>query len=141
MKKIGKIIEKILTKEVILYIAFGILTTIVNLGSFYVMNSILQWNENISNIIAILLAVIFAYITNKDLVFHSEADSFKERIIEFGKFMLGRAFTMVVEFVGGLILFELPIPNIITKMGLTIIVIILNFFISKFFAFKSKKDN
>lgn len=141
MKKIGKIIEKILTKEVILYIAFGILTTIVNLGSFYVMNSILQWNENISNIIAILLAVIFAYITNKDLVFHSEADSFKERIIEFCKFMLGRAFTMVVEFVGGLILFELPIPNIITKMGLTIIVIILNFFISKFFAFKSKKDN
>lgn len=141
MKKIGKIIEKILTKEVILYIAFGILTTIVNLGSFYVMNSILQWNENISNIIAILLAVIFAYITNKDLVFHSEADSFKERIIEFGKFMLGRAFTMVVEFVGGLILFELPIPNIITKIGLTIIVIILNFFISKFFAFKSKKDN
>lgn len=141
MKKIGKIIEKILTKEVILYIAFGILTTIVNLGSFYVMNSILQWNENISNIIAILLAVIFAYITNKDLVFHSESDSFKERIIEFGKFMLGRAFTMVVEFVGGLILFELPIPNIITKMGLTIIVIILNFFISKFFAFKSKKDN
>lgn len=141
MKKIGKIIEKILTKEVILYIAFGILTTIVNLGSFYVMNSILQWNENISNIIAILLAVIFAYITNKDLVFHSEADSFKERIIEFGKFMLGRAFTMVVEFVGGLILFKLPIPNIITKMGLTIIVIILNFFISKFFAFKSKKDN
>ena len=124
MKKIGKIIEKILTKEVILYIAFGILTTIVNLGSFYVMNSILQWNENISNIIAILLAVIFAYITNKDLVFHSEADSFKERIIEFGKFMLGRAFTMVVEFVGGLILFELPIPNIITKMRLTIIVII-----------------
>lgn len=141
MKKIGKIIEKILTKEVILYIAFGILTTIVNLGSFYVMNSILQWNENISNFIAILLAVIFAYITNKDLVFHSEADSFKERIIEFGKFMLVRAFTMVVEFVGGLILFELPIPNIITKMGLTIIVIILNFFISKFFAFKSKKDN
>ena len=141
MKKIGKIIEKILTKEVILYIAFGILTTIVNLGSFYVMNSILQWNENISNFIAILLAVIFAYITNKDLVFHSEADSFKERIIEFGKFMLGREFTMVVEFVGGLILFELPIPNIITKMGLTIIVIILNFFISKFFAFKSKKDN
>ena len=97
--------------------------------------------KSFSMLSAILLAVIFAYITNKDLVFHSEADSFKERIIEFCKFMLGRAFTMVVEFVGGLILFELPIPNIITKMGLTIIVIILNFFISKFFAFKSKKDN
>ena len=139
MKKIKELLKKILTKEVILYIVFGVFTTVVNLASFYVMNSILNWNENISNFIAILLAVIFAYITNKDLVFHSEADSFKERIIEFCKFMLGRAFTMVVEFVGGLILFELPIPNIITKMGLTIIVIILNFFISKFFAFKSKK--
>lgn len=139
MKKIKELLKKILTKEVILYIVFGVFTTVVNLASFYVMNSILNWNENIANFIAILLAVIFAYITNKDLVFHSEADSFKERIIEFCKFMLGRAFTMVVEFVGGLILFELPIPNIITKMGLTIIVIILNFFISKFFAFKSKK--
>ena len=137
MKKIGKIIEKILTKEVILYIAFGILTTIVNLGSFYVMNSILQWNENISNIIAILLAVIFAYITNKDLVFHANAKNLKERIQQFCKFMLGRAFTMVLEFVGGLLLFNLPIPNIIIKAGLTVIVIILNFFISKFFAFKN----
>ena len=47
MDKIKELIKKILTKEVILYIVFGILTTIVNLGSFYVMNSILQWNENI----------------------------------------------------------------------------------------------
>ena len=51
--------------------------------------------------------------------------------------MIGRAFTMVVEFVGGILLFQLPIPNIITKALLTIIVIILNFFISKFFAFKN----
>ena len=125
MDKIKELIKKILTKEVILYIVFGILTTIVNLGSFYIMNSILKWNENISNFIAILLAVIFAYITNKDLVFHANAKDLKNRIQQFCKFMLGRAFTMVVEFVGGLILFELPIPNIITKMGLTIIVIIL----------------
>ena len=52
--------------------------------------------------------------------------------------MIERAFTMVVGFVGGiLLLFKLPIPNIITKALLTIIVIIVNFFISKFFAFKN----
>ena len=133
-------IKKILTKEVILYILFGILTTIVNLGSFFILNSILKCDENISNFIAILLAVLFAYVTNKDLVFHSKAETIKEKITEFTKFMVGREFTMILEFVGGLILFELPIPNIITKLGLTIIVIILNFFISKYFAFKSKKD-
>ena len=92
---------------------------------------------NIANFIAILLAVIFAYITNKDLVFHANAKNLKERIQQFCKFMLGRAFTMVLEFVGGLLLFNLPIPNIIIKAGLTVIVIILNFFISKFFAFKN----
>ena len=136
MKKIKELLKKILTKEVILYIVFGVFTTVVNLASFYVMNSILNWNENISNFIAILLAVIFAYITNKDLVFHASAKGLKERIQQFCKFMIGRAFTMVVEFVGGFLLFKLPIPNIITKTGLTVIVIILNFFISKFFAFK-----
>lgn len=137
MKKIKELLKKTLTKEVILYIVFGVLTTLVNLVSFYVMNSLLHWDENIANFIAILLAVIFAYITNKDLVFHANAKNLKERIQQFCKFMLGRAFTMVLEFVGGLLLFNLPIPNIIIKAGLTVIVIILNFFISKFFAFKN----
>ena len=138
MENIKKIIKKVLTKEVILYILFGIFTTVVNLGSFFILNSILKLEENISNFIAILLAVLFVYITNKDLVFHSGAEKLKEKLAEFTKFMVGRAFTIVVEFVGGLILFKLPIPNIISKLGLTVIVIILNFFISKFFAFKSK---
>ncbi len=137
MEKIVELLKKSLTKEVILYIVFGIFTTLVNLGSFYIMNSLLHLEENISNFIAILLAVIFAYITNKDLVFHSNAKGIKNRLIQFLKFMLGRAFTMIVEFVGGLVLFKIPIPNIITKAFLTVVVIILNFFISKFFAFKN----
>lgn len=139
MKRIIEIIKKILTKEVILYIVFGILTTIVNLGSFYILNNICKLEENLSNLIAIILAVLVAYVTNKDLVFHSKANNIKEKLGEFLKFMLGRIFTMLVEFVGGMLLFKLPIPNIITKMALTVIVIILNFFISKFFAFKVKE--
>ena len=140
-KSLEKLFKKLITKEVILYIIFGILTTIINLGSFYIMNSILDWDENISNFVAIVLAVLVAYITNKDLVFHSEAKSIKDRVIQFVKFMIGRVFTMIVEFVGGMILFQLPIPNIISKAFLTLIVIILNFFISKFFAFKRESKS
>lgn len=139
MEKIKRLSEKLLTKEVILYVVFGVLTTIVNLGSFYIFTNILKWEENISNIIAITLAVLFAYITNKDLVFHSEADTKKEKVNEFFKFIAGRAFTMVVEFVGCFLLFMTPIPQMISKCFVTVIVIILNFFISKFFAFKKKK--
>lgn len=137
--KSSKFIKKIFSKEVILYIIFGLLTTMINLVSFYLMNSILKINENISNFVAIVLAVLVAYITNKDLVFHSEAKTAKEKFVEFIKFIIGRAFTMLVEFLGGFLLFKLPIPNIISKTILTIVVIILNFFISKFFAFKKDK--
>ena len=139
MEKIKALIKKVCTKEVILYIVFGILTTVVNLGTFYIMNSLLLCDENVSNIIAIVLAVLFAYITNKDLVFHSEARKIKERLIQFFKFMLGRAFTMVVEFFGCLVLFQTSIPNIVSKCLVTVVVIVLNFFISKFFAFKTNK--
>ena len=130
MDKIKKLIKKFCTKEIIFYVIFGVFTTIVNVGSFYVMNKIWDWNEDLSNFIAIVLAVLFAYVTNKDLVFHSDAKNFKEKLNQFLKFILGRAFTMIVEFGG---CFEM-----ISKCFMTVIVIILNFFISKFFAFKKK---
>ena len=62
-----------------------------------------------------------------------------KNIKEFFKFIAGRIFTMIIEFLGGMLLFQLPIPEIISKLFITVIVIILNFFISKFFAFKSNK--
>ena len=129
----------IFSKEVILYVIFGVLTTLINLGSFYVMNDILEWNNNLSNFLAILIAVLVAYVTNKDLVFHSKSETTKEKINEFFKFIVGRILTMGIEFFGGMLLFKLPIPEIVSKLFITVIVIILNFFISKFFAFKSSK--
>ncbi len=128
-------------KEIILYVIFGGFTTLINVGSFFIMTHFFNWDENLSNFIAIVLAVLFAYITNKDMVFHSKAKSVKEKLLEFFKFILGRAFTMIIEFGGGVILFKTPIPEIVSKIMLTVIVIILNFFISKFFAFKTKKES
>lgn len=143
MKKIKELMSKVLTKEVILYAIFGVLTTLINIGSFYVMTKYLSIDENLANNIAIIIAVLFAYITNRKLVFHSQAQGFSERFIEFCRFILGRLFTMFVESIGGSLMFKyLPIPAIISKCIITIVVIILNFFISKFFAFKtSNKEN
>ena len=139
MKNLKKLISKICTKEVMFYIFFGVLTTLINLGSFYIMTKIFTWNENLSNFLAIALAVLFAYVTNKDLVFHSKANGLKEKLNEFIKFIAGRAFTMVIEFIGGAILFETAIPEMISKLFVTVVVVIMNFFISKFFTFKTKK--
>lgn len=136
MNKLKELFKKVFTKEVIFYGIFGVLTTVVNLASFYILNDVCKINENIANIIAIILAVLFAYFTNKDLVFHSNANTFKEKSKQFIKFISGRAVTMVIEFVGCALLFLTPIPEIVSKLFITVIVIILNFFISKFFAFK-----
>ena len=136
-EKFNNLLKKILTVEVVLYIFFGVLTTVVNIGSFAIITSCFKLEENISNAIAIILAVLFAYFTNKDLVFNSKAENFKEKILEFFKFMLGRAFTMFVELIGFYLLFNiLGIQKLISKTLITVIVIILIFFISKFFAFK-----
>lgn len=136
-EKFNNILKKFLTIEIVLYIFFGILTTVVNIGSFAIFTSCLKIEENIANAMAIILSVLFAYFTNKDLVFNSKAHGLKQKFYEFFKFMLGRAFTMIVELIGFYILFNLiGIPKLISKTVITILVIILNFFISKFFAFK-----
>ncbi len=96
MEKLNALIKKVLTKEVILYIIFGVLTTLVNFVVFYLL-TLISLDENLSNIIAIILAVLFAYFTNRKFVFNSTTSGLKERLNEFYKFILGRAFTMVLE--------------------------------------------
>lgn len=140
MEKINKLIKKLLDRDVILYIIFGILTTLVNFVTFYILNSLMKVNANISNLVAIPLAILFAYFTNRKWVFHTQAKGFKENFNEFCKFIAGRAVTMIIEFFGCMLLFMIPIPEIVSKLIVSVIIIILNFFISKFFAFK-QKDN
>ena len=140
MKKIISFIKKICTREVILYIIFGILTTCINIGTYKFLVSVFHLEENLSSNISIIVAVLFAYFTNRKLVFNSTASSFSDKIKEFGRFMLGRAFTMIVESIGFWLLFTVLnitiYDGLISKLIITVIVIILNFFISKFFAFK-----
>lgn len=136
MEKLNELIKKVLTKEVIFYAIFGVLTTVVNISVFYLL-TLTGLDENISNFIAIIIAVLFAYFTNRKIVFNSTATTFKENLKEFYKFMLGRAFTMIVELAGFYLLFNIiGIQELISKCFITVLVIILNFFISKFFAFK-----
>ena len=136
MEKLKELIKKVLTREVIFYIIFGVFTTIANIATFYLL-TLVRLDENIANIIAIIVAVLLAYFTNRKIVFNSTASTFKEQFKEFYKFMLGRAFTMVLEMVGFYLLFNiLGVQELISKIFITVLVIILNFFISKFFAFK-----
>ncbi len=138
-------LKKLLNREVIFYIIFGVLTTLVNIITSYVLKAFLHVEANIASTIGIILSILFAYFTNRKWVFNSEADTIRKKLIEFFKFILGRAFTMIIEIVGVFLLNDVlhafynfgdNIGFLIDKCIITVIVIILNFFISKFFAFK-----
>jgi len=147
MEKLKALIKKVCTKEVITYIIFGVLTTLVNIIVSYILKAFLHIEGNVASTIGIICSILFAYFTNRKWVFQSSANTVKAKWIEFGKFILGRGFTMVVEIVGVFLLndvihtfygiFSDNIAYLINKMIMTVIVIILNFFISKFFAFKN----
>ena len=146
MEQINNLIKKFCTKEVIFYIIFGILTTIVNIATSYVLKAFFHVEGNIASTIGIIVCVLFAYFTNRKLVFNSQAVTIKEKLTEFWKFSLGRAFTMIVEIIGVFLLnnvihafygmFSDNTAYLINKLIISAIVIILNFFIIKFFAFK-----
>lgn len=141
---------KLLNKEVIFYVIFGVLTTIVNIVVSFVLKAICNLEANLSSTIGIIASILFAYFTNRKWVFYSTANSFKEKWFEFFKFILGRVFTMVIEILGVFLLndvihlfysaFNDNIAFLANKCIITVIVIILNFFISKFFAFKKKEN-
>ena len=137
METLKKVINKVCTRETILYIVFGVLTTLINIGISTILVKVFYVEGNLASTIGIIISILFAYVTNRKLVFNSQAANFKDISEEFVKFILGRAFTMVLE-MGGVFLFYsiIGIEYVITKVSMTVIVVIVNFFISKFFAFK-----
>lgn len=135
-------IKKFLTREVILYVIFGILTTLVNLIVSFVLEGPFNINGEIASFIGIISSILFAYFTNRKWVFDTNAKGFIQNIKEFGKFILGRAVTMIIEQGGVIILYgHMGLSFMPVKISLTVIVIILNFFFSKFFAFKKGGTN
>lgn len=126
-------------KFIILYGIFGVLTTVINIGVYGVLYSGLGVSNVISNVIAWIISVLFAFITNKLWVFESKSFNFKLFVKELGSFTICRVATGVLDlgimFVG---VDLLKGPAIILKIASNIIVIILNYVMSKIFVFKKK---
>lgn len=126
-------------KFIILYGIFGVLTTVINIGVYGVLYSGLGVSNVISNVIAWIISVLFAFITNKLWVFESKSFNFKLFVKELGSFTVCRVATGVLDlgimFVG---VDLLKGPAIILKIASNIIVIILNYVMSKIFVFKKK---
>ena len=71
-------IKKIINKETILYLFFGVLTTLINYVSFFLFYNVMQINELIANTIAFIFSLIFAFVVNKLFVFESKGSGWKQ---------------------------------------------------------------
>ncbi len=129
--------KKLFSKEVILYLIFGVLTTLVDTVVFYISNYTLNIHYIISTCIAWVFAVLFAYITNKLFVFESKTyeNLLKEMISFFSLRFVSLLMSLVFMF---LLVNILGINELISKIAVNFLVVVANYFFSKLFIFKKE---
>lgn len=136
-----------INKEVINYLFFGVLTTVLSILTYLLFNIILGRDFYlISNIISWIIAVAFAFVTNKLWVFCSKDWSVKTLKTELISFVFARLFSLVLEEAGLFLFIELLnfknfdlfmiSGDLIAKLIMQAIVIITNYLFSKFWIFK-----
>lgn len=128
-----------------LYLVFGVLTTAVSFITAGIAKTVLEnWGDfgekaisDISTVFSWVCAVTFAYLTNRVWVFKSEAKGMKALASEAASFYGGRVFTLAVEWVIMRVGYAMIGLNYwLVKISANVIVLILNYIISKIFVFK-----
>ena len=146
-------LKKLLNRETILYIVFGVATTVVNYIVFHLLYNVFWHQENslTANAAAFVAAVIFAFVVNKLFVFESKSWSLEVLKREIPSFLAGRIGSFGIEEaglflcekvlkLGGVIAFTLGTVALdwitIVKVALSFVVVILNYVFCKLFVFR-----
>lgn len=131
--------HKDISREVLAYLVFGVLTTLVNIVVFAILTRALSVGTVASNIIAWFLSVLFAYVTNRRWVFGTRGDSVLK---EAATFFTGRIGTGVLDTAMMFVTVDLFGWNdLVMKVAVNVIVVILNYVISKFLVFRRKSED
>lgn len=144
MNKILKNIKELYLKykEVINYLIFGGLTTIVNFVCYFIFAKLIGMDEVISSGLAWFCSVLFAYITNKLFVFESKTKTIYAFFEEMISFFLARIVSGALCDVGtfAVMVKGFHINDILAKIVTQIMVVIVNYFFSKLIVFRKKKE-
>lgn len=131
MKK--KIFEK---REAFRFGFWGVVTTLYNYFSFFFLKQLMAYQ--IANLISIISTKILVYYTNKKFVFRTKT-GMKGQMLEVFRYVLGRGFTGVVDFVGLIVLVDVfGVDDRIGKMVMIVIIMPLNYILGRVFVFQKK---
>ena len=125
--------------DIVTYLFFGVLTTIVNYIVYLPCYNILGLSASVSNLVAWVVAVTFAYLTNKPFVFKSNDWSARTVIPELGKFVGCRIGSGVAETIVLFLAVDLMGWNgNIWKLVTQVMVTVMNYVASKLVVFRKK---
>lgn len=126
-------------KELFIYGIFGVLTTIVNTIVYALCSNGLSLHYLVATIIAWVIAVAFAFVTNKLFVFKSKSWESKIWVNELTKFVGARVVTGILDVIMMYVMVDvLALNDVFSKVIANIIVILVNFVFSKLIIFKKK---
>ena len=148
MKKYYELALKYYKKydEIINYLIFGVLTTVVTIITYAIFTNTFLSSKSaldiqIANVLSWIIAVTFAYLTNRKYVFKSKAQGSK-RIKEIINFFLARISSLIVEMLFMYVTVTvLSYNDFICKIIAQAIVIIFNYVCSKLIIFKKEENN
>lgn len=136
----SKLISKLINRETILYIIFGVLTTIADFAVFGLLHYTADINEIIANTVAWVAAVAFAFITNKLFVFSSKSFGTKSLLKEICTFVSARLLTLILTDIFLIFARSISMNLMLAKALISVAVIILNYIFSKLFIFKKNNN-
>ena len=126
-------------RELILYVVFGVLTTLVNWVSYWLLADLLHVDYMAATFIAQVLSILCAYVTNRRWVFESKVRGVKGVALEMAKFFGARGASLVLDLAAmylGVTL--LRIDDKLMKLISNGIIIAANYVFSKLFVFKKQ---
>lgn len=138
---INKYNAKYLTEDInekFMYLFFGGLTTLVNIVTYRIGTSFFGIDYITSSIIAWIVSVIFAFLTNKYFVFKSKNDNLISIIKEIFSFFIFRVLSLLLD-LGTMFLFVgiVKINDLYAKIIANVLVVLANYFASKLIIFKN----
>lgn len=139
IQKIWKLIAGLYERfrELFWYGVFGVLTTIINMAAFWLFSDMLSVHYMVANVIAWVIAVAFAYVTNKLWVFESKSWARSVWIPECIGFVSARLATGLLDMgLMYLMISIIGVPKMWAKLVSNVVVIIGNYVLSKLVVFR-----
>ena len=136
-------LKKDSVREAVMYLFIGGLTTLVGLGSYWlltktVLNPEIGLQLQAANCISWVLAVAFAYVTNRIFVFRSHNDNI---LTEAGKFCMSRLATLGLDMLFMFITVSIcGFNDKWMKLISTVLVTIANYILSKLLVFIKREE-